>query len=488
MNSDRRDFLKAAVAGTTLAITNTVLGADMDTKPEPVKSPFLEGNYAPVKEEITTDKLDIIGKLPPDLDGLFVRNGPNPQFPPLKSYHWFDGDGMLHGVRVKDGKASYRNRYVQTDGWKEEGKAGKALWGSLMEVPDVKRILEGKPFKNAANTALVWHHGKLLALWEGGEPTVIKVPGLETLGLETFGGKLKHAFTAHPKVDPLNGEMLFFGYQPIKPYVQFSICDRDGKITKTMPIDIPKPVMMHDFAVSAKHVVFMDLPETFDITRPLKGEPTLKFEPDLGARFGVLPRDGKAADVKWFEAKPCYVFHTLNAYEDGDEVVLLGCRYEEFPGFLNGGEGKKQGGGPVLYRWRFDLKSGKTQEEALGDTACEFPRLNESLMGKKSRFGYTMSAGMGGLDKHDLDKATVETHQFGKGRLGGEGVFVSRPDGKHEDDGWLITYVHDQTTEKSEMVVIDGRDFRSPPVARVVLPQRVPFGFHGLWLDGNVLG
>jgi carotenoid cleavage dioxygenase-like enzyme len=491
MTLRRRDFLRlTAGAGWALASATDHLLADADPKKATPMSPFLEGNFGPIKEEVTADNLLVIGKLPPELDGMYVRNGPNPQFPPLRVYHWFDGDGMLHGVRIKDGKASYRNRYVQTDGWKEERKAGKALWGSIGEPPDPIKLLEGKGYKNTANTALVWHHGKLLALWEGGEPTIVKVPDLETLGLETFGGKLKHPFTAHPKIDTATGEMLFFGYQPIKPYVQFSVCDRDGKITRTMPIDIPKPVMMHDFAVTPRYAIFMDLPETFDFTRAFKGEPVLKFEPELGARFGVLPRDGKPGDIKWFEAKTCFVFHTLNAYEDDDEVVLLACRMKEYPTWLDKPEmlgDKAKPPAPVLYRWRFNLKTGKTQEEAVDDAGCEFPRLNEAILGRKARYGYVMTGGMDGLAKYDLEKGASELHKHGKDHFGGEGVFVPRPDGKGEDDGWLVTYVHDQAENKSEMVVIDARDFRSPPVARVLLPQRVPFGFHGTWIAGNLL-
>ena len=351
-------------------------------------------------------------------------------------------------------------------------------------------LLVGKGFKNTANTALVWHHGKLLALWEGGPPTLVKVPELETLALETFGGKLKHPFTAHPKIDPDTGAMLFFGYQPVKPYLQFSICDRDGIITKTMPIDIPRPVMMHDFAVTPRYAVFMDLPETFDFTRVLKGGPMLKFEPELGARIGVLPRDGQASDIKWFAVKPCFVFHTLNAYEDGDEVVLLACRMREYPTWLDKPEQlskKDPKGQPMLYRWRMNLKTDKIQEETLDETPCEFPRVNDRLMGKKTRFGYFISGDMDGLIKFDLEKGTSKHHPHGKARVGGEGLFIPRADAKGEDDGWVATFIHDEAENRSEMVLIDARDFTANPVARVLLPQRVPYGFHGTWLPGKSL-
>jgi carotenoid cleavage dioxygenase len=483
MPFDRRTFLASTAA--------LILGAD-DKSKKPT-SGFLEGNYAPVREEITAYHLKVIGKLPAELEGMFVRTGPNPQFPPKGAYHWFDGDGMLHGVRIQGGKASYRNRFVRTEGWQEENKAGKALYPGLLDVPDLKKLAAGKPtHKNAANTALVWHNGQLLALWEGGPPHAIKVPSLETVGLHTFAGKLRHACTAHPKVDPHTGEFLFFGYQPVKPYVQYSITDAKGIITRTTPIDIPQAVMMHDFAITAKHTLFLDLPVTFSFQRLLRGQPILAFEPKQAARVGILPRHGKGDEVKWFDISQCYIFHTLNAHDEGDEVVLYACRMPTFPNELTPpeklSEKEMKAIGAILYRWRFNLKSGKVKEEALDDVAADFPRINETLTGRPAKVGYLATLRWDALVKHDLEKGTKERHELGKGRYCGEGVFVPRPDGKGEDDGWLVSYVYDKATNKSEMLVLDTRDFSGKPVARVMLPARVPFGFHGTWLPASVLG
>lgn len=501
---NRRDFLiHATSTSVVLALTKgRPLTWAAESKPETdwPPNPFLQGNFAPVHEEITADNLAVIGKLPPEMDGMYVRNGPNPQFPPIKSYHWFEGDGMLHGVRVQRGRASYRNRYIRTAGWKEEHEAGKAVYGSFfLEPPDLERIRAGKPpYKHTANTAVVWHDGRLLALMEATEPYEIKVPSLDTVGPYTYGGRLKHRFTAHPKVDPVTGDMLFFGYALSKPYVQYSVIDAQGQITRTTPIDIPRPIMMHDFAVTARHSLFMDLPLTFSFERMQRGEPMLKFEPELGARFGILPRYGTGQDIKWFEGSSCYVLHTLNAYEDGDEVVLLACRTKEFPASFFMPPGKRPVGGdgirkefaPVMYRWRFNLKTGTTREEAVDEAPSDFPRINEGLMGSQTRYGYTagfVKGESGELIKYDYEKNSAERHVHGKGRFGGEGVFVPRSNAKAEDDGWLVTYVYDQGDGKSEMVVIDARDFRGPPVARVLIPARVPYGFHGAWIAGETL-
>ncbi len=478
MPFNRRTFLAASAA--MFGLSNSSRSSE---------SPFLQGNYAPVREEITADQLEVIGKLPGELDGMFVRNGPNPQFPPKGAYHWFDGDGMLHGVRIRDGKASYRNRYVRTAGWLEEQKAGKALYTGLAEMPDLKRLALGQDtHKNAANTALAWHNGQLLALWEGGPPYAIRVPSLETVGKFTFDGKLKHACTAHPKIDPATGEFLFFGYQPVKPYVRYSVANAEGVLVRTTPIEIPRPVMMHDFAITARHSIFLDLPVAFDFTGLLRGEGPLSFQPKLGARLGVLPRHG--GEPRWFEIEPCYVFHVLNAYDDGDEVVLYACRMKQFPKEITPPEKLSEQDikaiGSMLHRWRLNLKAGTVKEDALDDLPADFPRVNETLTGRKTRYGYLTTLRWDALVKYDLETGKRERHELGKGRYAGEAVFVPR--GKDEDDGWLVTYVFDEATNKSEMLVVDARDFTAKPIARVLLPARVPFGFHGIWLPGKVLG
>lgn len=474
---DRRDFLAAA----PFALAASPRARD-DV------SPFLQGNFAPVREEATAADLRVVGRLPAGLEGMFVRNGPNPRFDPKGAYHWFDGDGMLHGLRVRDGRATYRSRYVRTEGWLEEDKAKKALYSGMAAPPDLARLAKGKEgYKNAANTALVWYDGKLLALWEGGAPHEVRVPDLTTAGRYTFGGKLKHSCTAHPKIDPANGEMHFFGYQPVRPYLQYAVADAKGVITKSMAVEIPRPVMMHDFALTARHAVFMDLPVTFSFARLMGGMVPFAWEPKRPARFGVLPRDGTAKDVKWFPSEPCYVFHVLNAYDEGDEVVLLACRMGEFPAEIvppdRMTERDLRRYGARLHRWRFDLKAGTTKEEPVGDEFADFPRFNEALAGRKTRYGYLTTLRMDALVKYDLQRGRTLRHEFGRGRFGGEAVFAPRPGGKGEDDGWLLSYVYDAAGGKSEAVVLDARDLSL--AARVLLPGRVPYGFHGAWVPAS---
>lgn len=274
---NRRDFLKYCTLTGGLWVLGdgagrTFAAADKGTSEWP-NQPFLQGNFAPVQEEIMADNLKVIGTLPPEMDGMLVRNGPNPQFPPLGNYHWFFGDGMLHGVRVQGGQASYRNRYVRTARWREEHAAGTALYDTSQAPPEKR---------NKANTALIWHAGRLLALYEAGPLHLITVPELDTRGLYTFGDKLAHPFTAHPKLDPATGDMLCFGYSVMaKPYLQYSVINAQGDIVSTTPIDLPRPVMMHDFAITPRYTLFMDLPMVFFTTNAGRGLP-----PDAASRSG----------------------------------------------------------------------------------------------------------------------------------------------------------------------------------------------------------
>ncbi|MFS0517705.1 carotenoid oxygenase family protein [Nostoc sp. UIC 10607] len=451
-------------------------------------NPYLDRNFAPIHEEITTDKLLVIGELPLDLSGMFVRNGPNPQWTPIGEYHWFDGDGMLHGVQISNGVATYCNRYVQTAGWKKEREAGKALWSGLLEPPQMDNPHGG--YKNTANTALVWHAGQMLALNEGGKPHAIKLPELETIGEYTYNGKLVSAFTAHPKVDPVTGEMIFFGYSLfVPPYLQYSVVSAQGELLRTVPIDLPMGVMMHDFAITENYTIFMDLPLTFSAERSQRGEPVMMFERDRPSRFGILPRHGNNSNIRWFESPSCYVFHTLNAYEEGDEVVLIACRMSSTTVLSSDNlQLDPEGNISRLHRWRFNLSTGTVHEEMLDDVASEFPRVNENLLGRKTGYGYSNKMANSplplfeGIIKYNFSSGQSQTHEFGQGRYGGEAVFAPRPGAIAEDDGWLITFVHDENSNTSELVVVNAQDVTAEPVARVIIPQRVPYGFHGAWV------
>ena len=259
---------------------------------------------------------------------------------------------------------------------------------------------------------------------------------------------------------------------------------------RTVPIDLPVGVMMHDFAITANYTIFMNLPLTFSLERAQQGKPPLLFEKDIPSRFGILPRHGDNSSIRWFEAPACYVAHTLNAYEDGDEVVLIACRMPTTTMLgLAGRPQDNQTDIPFLYRWRFNLKTGVVIEEPLDDISSEFPRVNDQHLGYKTRYGYTSRMAshsvplFDGLIKYDFHHGSSQTHELGQERYGGEAVFVPRPGATNEDEGWLLTFVYDEVTKTSELIVLDAQDIIAEPVARILIPQRVPYGFHGTWIE-----
>ncbi|PBC83759.1 MULTISPECIES: carotenoid oxygenase family protein [unclassified Streptomyces] len=432
-------------------------------------APHMAGNFAPVKDEVTAYDLPVTGTIPPELTGWFLRNGPNPR--DAASAHWFFGDGMVHGLRLEGGRAvSYRNRWVRTSTFEGE---------PTVDAQGRRNLAAG-----VANTHIVRHAGRTLALVESSLPYEIDCrPGheMETLGAHDFGGRLTTAMTAHPKTCPTTGELHFFGYGgSTPPYLTYHRADASGELVISRPIDVPGHTMMHDFHLTAGHVIFMDLPVVHDRSRP--GMP-FAWDPEYGARLGVLRRDDPYGEVRWLPIDPCYVFHALNAHDEGDQrIVLYVSRYAEFGGRT-----------PAhLWRWTIDLTTGMVAEEQLDDRFCEFPRVDDRLAGLPARFGHATTGELpgsgpipGALLRYDLQTGAVVRHDFGPGRTPAEAVFAPADD-RPGGPGWLITYVYDASTDTSDLVVLDTEDISAAPVATVHLPQRVPYGFHGNWLPDPV--
>lgn len=464
---------------------------------------FLTDNFAPVKQEITANDLPVIGELPKELSGMFLRIGPNPQFPPIGRHHWFDGDGMIHGVQIKDGKASYRNRYVRTKGFNIEQTEGRVIWPGLLNLPRLD-LPQGMLFKNPANTAMVWHNNKLFALWDMGEPYQVELPSLETVGSYTFDGELTSAFTAHPKVDPVTGEMVFISMSPLmRPYLKYGVISAAGKIVHNVPIQMPNATIMHDFAITENYSILVDIPVALQPGKLLRGDSPIVFDAARKSRFGILPRYGDNSTVVWFEIPGFALFHTINAYEQGDEVLLFGCRMDSTYFFVpHYNDGVLVDIDPALATmqlvcWRCNLVTGTVQEEVFEDyVPADYPQINNNYMGRQMRYGYFARGDLdkmpkpliNGLLKYDFENRRSETHYYGQGRFGGEGVFAPRPNATAEDDGWLLTYVYDTELDRSELLVINAQDMNSEPVARVLLPQRVPYGFHALWVADTGIG
>jgi carotenoid cleavage dioxygenase-like enzyme len=470
----------------------------MTTRADEAPNRYLVGHHEPVTDESDHVDLEVSGEIPPQLFGTYMRNGPNPAFAPLGRYHVFDGDGMVHAVHLEGGRATYRNRYVESVGLKIERREGRALFGGLSEfrLPPPELMAEAGIAKNTANTNIVRHAGRLFALMEAGRPTEL-TDQLDTVGECDFGGALVGAMTAHPKEDPETGELLFFGYSPFPPFLRFHVADRSGTLVRSVAIDLPGPVMMHDFAVTRDHVVFFDLPALFDLEAMMAGGPGVRWEPDHGARIGVLDRAAPDAGVRWTEVEPFYVFHFLNAYDvprggsdGGGSIVVDGCRSERLAvGF--GDEPSSMDVYPVLHRWHIDIDSGSVRDEQLDDRPGDFPRIDDRRAGLRARFGYVGRTrswsddeiAFDGVVKHDLVAGTSTTHIYGSDTVSGEAAFAADPDRGDEDAGWLMNFVHDRAEGRSALAILDAATMDE--VAMVHLPRRVPFGFHGNWMPGQ---
>ncbi|CAA2951669.1 carotenoid cleavage dioxygenase 1 [Olea europaea subsp. europaea] len=488
---------------------------------------YLSGNFAPVDETPPLQDLPVVGHLPECLNGEFVRVGPNPKFAPVAGYHWFDGDGMIHGMRIKDGKATYVSRYVRTSRIKQEEfyegakfmKIGdlKGMFGLVMVNMQMLRaklkVLDMSYGHGTANTALIYHHGKLLALNEADKPYAIKVledGDLQTVGMLDYDKRLTHSFTAHPKVDPFTGEMFTFGYSQMPPYITYRIISKDGLMHDPVPITISDPIMMHDFAITENYAIFMDLPLYFKPKEMVKEKKFIfTFDATKKARFGILPRYAKnELLIRWFELPNCFIFHNANAWEEGDEVVLITCRLENLDlDMVNGGVKEKlENFTNELYEMRFNLKNGLASQKKLSTSAVDFPRVNENYTGRKQQYVYgtilDSIAKVTGIIKFDLHvepeirKTKLEVcgnvkgiFDLGPGRFGSEAIFVPRQPGMtaEEDDGYLIFFVHDENSGKSAVNVIDAKTMSRNPVAVVELPKRVPYGFHAFFVTEEQL-
>ena len=461
-------------------------------------NPFLQGNHTPLNMESDAYDLVVEGEVPRELAGAYFRNGPNPQYPPRVNYHLFDGDGMVHGFFFDDGRVSYKNRWVRTERFTLEREAGEALFGGMSD-PSVDPRVQGRS-SNTANTNIVWHGGKLLALWEAGLPTELDPVTLETIGPWSFGGKLRKpddasaaAFegadpgimTAHPKLDPETGEMLFFGYDIVPPYLMFHVVDAEGRLVRSEVIDVPFATMMHDFIATRDHVIFPVFPAIIDLEWAMAGEPIMQWRPERGAHIGIMPREGGNADVRWFEMDPCFVFHPSNAHTDGSRIVAEVAQFPDCP-LIPGPDGSSN---PTLHRWTFDLDSGDVKTEQLDDAVTDFPRLDDRNAGLDNRYSF----GPAGLEpgatplrfdsivRYDVKSGRRIDHRLRRGSIAGEAVFVPRSSGATEGEGFLLALVNREAEKESDLLILDAENLEAEPLAVVRCPTRVPSGFHGNW-------
>ncbi|KAI3943739.1 hypothetical protein MKW98_004244 [Papaver atlanticum] len=432
---------------------------------------YLSGLFEPLREETPPQpNLCIKGYLPEGLNGELLMIGPNPKFTPVAGYHWYDGDGYIGDL---------------------EGLFG-LFTGSMHFLRSIFKVLDVSYGWGTSNTNLTYHHGELLALGENDKPYVLRIledGDLQTVGVLDYGKRLEHPFTAHPKIDSFTGKMFTFGSQLTPPYCTYRVISRDGFMHDPVPITLSEPTMMHDFAITENFAIFMDLPLKFRPKNLVIREELLAFDATKKARFGVLPRySTDEHNMRWFELPNCFIFHTANAWEDGDEVVLITCRLESTDSMsiaylIANPFGYKS----ELYEMRFNMKNGLASQKKLSVSSVEFPRVNDIYIGRKQRFVYTTIIGKrGGIIKFGGNIKGI--FKLEPGKYCGDTVFVSSEPGVtcEEDDGYLIFFVYDENTGKSMVNVIDAKTMSCDPVAVVELPH-VPFGFHSFFVTEEQL-
>ncbi|KAJ6406385.1 hypothetical protein OIU84_009993 [Salix udensis] len=516
-----------------------------------------QSNFAPVDELNEPFVITSIeGKIPDDFpEGVFIRNGPNPLFGGLKSttsmfgktgHMWIEGEGMLHALYFDKESDSgnwtvlYKSRHVETETFKLEKKRNKpsflpAIEGSSPAILTsylLNMLRFGKVNKDLSNTNVFEHSGKFYSIAENHLPQEIDIFSLQTLGDWDINGAWHRPFTAHPKTAPGTGELVVFGVDAMKPYMEVGVVSADGRrLVHKVDLKLKRCPLSHDMGVTERYNVIIDFPLTIDLHRLIKGGPLIKFDNKDYARIGIMPRYGDVDSVRWFAVEPNCTFHILNCFEEGAEVVVRGCRSlesiisESYGMDLDKSEwvsGRLRSKLPVqqstfstndellfcrFYEWRLNMKTGEVKERNLTGTkfSLEFPMINPSFNGLKNKFGYTqivhepasISSGMpkfGGLAKLFFDETAtwegeqaeghikVEYHEFEGNTFCTGSAFVPKEGGLEEDDGWIITFVHDEDTDTSKVYIIDTNSFTSEPVAKITLPCRVPYGFHGAFM------
>jgi len=469
-------------------------------------NPYLHGPYAPTVSETEARALPVEGQLPADLEGAYFRNGPNPVHPPRHRYHPFDGDGMVHGVYFHEGMAAYRNRYVQTAALRDEHAAGRSVSPGVMGPFDYAVSSFG--IKDTSNTDIFFYDGDLMTLWyNAGHPYRLDAHSLETRGHFPLAGRDSLRMSAHSKVDWNTGELLFFDYGDEPPYMTYGVADAAGRLQHEVAIDLPGPRLPHDIGFTANYAILHDLPffHDMEVLRRHRYR-VLTFHRDMPTRFGLIPRRGEGSAVRWFECEPCYILHVSNCWEEGDWVVMDGCRSTNpMPG-VQPGEGELASMLAYMrleanaYRWRFNLRTGEVREGDIDDLNTEFNKSNPIFHGVKSRYSYHQRIPLlhegghtlrfTGLVKYDNDDGSCTRWDYGPGVYGSEAVFAPRPGAGRddpEDAGYVVTLVTDSNDWRSYCLVFDATDIAAGAVARVALPQRVPAGFHATWVPGRDL-
>ncbi len=486
-----------------------IVGKYLSTLPEDDDHPYRTGAWRPQTTEWQADDLVAVeGGIPADLDGVYLRNTENPLNPSLKFYHPFDGDGMVHVVGFRDGKAFYRNRFVQTEAFEAENDADGPLWPGLAEPLSLAKTDHGwgarTLLKDASSTDVVVHRGTALtSFYQCGDLYRVDPYSGETLGKETWNGRFPSGWgvSAHPKVDDRTDEMLFFNYSKNAPYMHYGVIDPNNELVHYVDIPLPGPRLPHDMAFTRNYAILNDFPLFWEPELLERDIHVARLHREIPSRFAVIPRRGNTSDIKWFEAEPTYALHFTNAYEDGDEIILDGF-FQGDPEPVDNGVGNKwqrtfryvalDRMQTRLHRWRLNLVTGGVTEEPLTDTITEFGMINSGHAGEPYRYAYAATAKPGwflfdGIVRHDVMTGSEQRHSYDDGVYGSETAMAPRVGSQSEDDGYLVTLTTDMNADASYCLIFDAARIADGPVCKLQLPERISSGTHSTWVAGSAL-
>ncbi|KAJ4781545.1 9-cis-epoxycarotenoid dioxygenase [Rhynchospora pubera] len=473
----------------------------------------IAGNFAPVSEQPPKHNLPVTGRIPPFINGVYVRNGANPHMEPSAGHHLFDGDGMVHAVSIQNGKASYACRFTETVRLRQERAIGRPVFpkaiGELHGHSGIARLLlfgarslcglvDPSHGTGVANAGLIYFNNRLLAMSEDDLPYHVHVTptgDLETVGRHDFNGQLSTAMIAHPKVDPVSKEMFSLSYDVIKkPYLKYFRISPEGNKSPDVEIPLNEPTMIHDFAITENYVIVPDQQVVFRLHEMFQGKSPMVLDKKKISRFGVLPKYAlDATEIRWIDVPDCFCFHFWNAWEepDSEEIVVIGSCMTPADSIFNESEQSLKS---VLTEIRLNLRTGKSNRRPILSSAeqinLEVGMVNKNKLGRKSRYAYLAIAEpwpkVSGFAKVDLKTGHVQKFIYGASKFGGEPYFVSRDlNSEREDDGYILSYIHDEQASKSYLLIINAADMRLE--ATVKLPSRVPYGFHGTFIDSKEL-
>jgi len=462
---------------------------------------FLKGYYEPLTAECTAPDLVIEGEIPKNLNGTFYRNGPNPQLPPKNEYHFFTGDGMVHAFTFNNGKVSHKNRWARTERFKIEQRTGESLFSGINPLLTPSEYLDFvlTDKEGVANTSVIYHGDRLLLLEEGHLPFEMDPDTLESHGAWSFYGKLTTTMSAHPKVDPVTGELLFHAYMATGPFsddMGLYRVNKAGHMIESHVFKAPYAAMVHDFVVTENYIVFPVMPITLNLERAMSGKPPVAWEPELGTKVGVMPRNGTPADIKWIDGDACYVFHFMNGRDEDGVITMEACHFDSPPLFpMADGTPTPPNIHPYIARWTIDLNapSPTVQMAKLADHGAEFPVIDPRYAMRDYTHGWYTSSDRkiparipdsdvvyNAIVHFNVRTLEFDTYAFEAGYVG-EPMFVPRNAAAAEGEGYVLTCVYDIPSNTSALCVFDAQNISAGPVGKAKVSHRVPVSFHGTW-------